>query len=152
MASIFARRSATNAPMACWLALNSVERGLTLVWMAVIVASRAPGDWMTRQQLIRMFPARRGPDALQPVIDARILAPVHAEFIGEKKIAACGYIRDREASSGEIAVARQMCIEDFPAGFSALAELLDHRRIRVGHQHPQEAICGRIAGELVVIP
>ena len=107
---------------------------------------------MARQQLIRMFPARLGADALKPVAHIRILIPVRPEFVVEEKIAAGGNVRDRRPLADEVAPPRQMGVENLPARFGAFAKLLDEHRIRVRHEYAQETISRRIAGELVVVP
>src|SRR5258708_1035224 len=107
---------------------------------------------MARQKLIRVFPARLGADALQPIAHIWILIPVHTEFVVEEEITAGRNIRNRQPVTGEVAPAGQMGVENLPARFGAFAELLDEHRIRVRHEHAQETISRRIAGELVVVP
>src|SRR5882672_8073448 len=82
---------------------------------------------MAREQLVRVFPARLGPDAREPAPYAWVVVPVDPQLVFEEKVGTRRKVGDGKALADKILVRAQLRVEDLPRCLGALAEFLGHR-------------------------
>ena len=109
---------------------------------------------MARHQLVRMHPAGKRRDALEPCADARVIGPAYAEFVGPVQVAAHREVGDRRLLSRRQRSSSARCLSRMPSELLiAPAQELGHRRSRrFSGKRDHEAQGGDVARELVVVP